>query len=452
MIFVARQLVEKIIEHDDTLFLLFVDLKKAYDSIPREALWSVLKKVGVPPKMLSIIRSFHEGMQAEVSVKDMTTDTIEVMNELRQGCTLAPTLFNIYYSAVVADWRNRCLAVGVDVRICHGRKLVGDRTAKSRLSKLRISESQFADDTAIYTTKRDDIVSATTEIVRTDKDWGMTVSVDKTKGMAVGRNVADEDVTPLQLEKGSVEMVQTFQYLGSCIDASGDMKYEITSRIVKAARAFGLLKKPIFLDKNLLIPTKRAVYCAVVLSVLFYRAETWTLKAEHTRRLRSFHNRCIRIILGVTRYEQWKQRLSSERLAHEFGLQEPVESMLMSHRLWWLDHLGRMGGERMPKQLLFGELEKKRPFCGPRKRWRDLVSSDLRTLDVLDNWYELLAQDRPQWHRVCKDRIEKCQSEASECAANRCSGNRDFSCQCGRTFRRKGDLTRHSRFCAYNNR
>ena len=60
----ARQLVEKTIEHDDTLFVLFVNLKKAYDSIPRQALWRVLKKVGVPHKMLSIIRSFHEGMQA----------------------------------------------------------------------------------------------------------------------------------------------------------------------------------------------------------------------------------------------------------------------------------------------------------------------------------------------------------------------------------------------------
>ena len=449
MIFVSRQLVEKTIEHDDTLFVLFVDLKKAYDSIPRQALWSVLKKVGVPPKMLNIIQSFHEGMQAEVSVKDMTTDTIEVMNGLRQGCTLAPTLFNVYYSAVVADWRNRCLVAGVDMRFRHGRKLVGDRTAKSRLSTVKIFESQFADDTAIYTTSRDAIVSAMTEITRTARDWGMTVSVEKTKGMAVGCNVTDADVTPLQIENGSVEMVDTFQYLGSCIDASGDMKNEISNRIAKASRAFGSLRKPIFQDKNLSIQTKRAVYCAVVLSVLFYGAETWTLKAEHTRRLRSFHNRCIRTILGVTRYEQWKQRLSSTRLAREFGLQEPIESMLMSHRLRWLGHLGRMGEERMPKQLLFGELEKKRPFSGPRKRWRDMVSTDLRTLDILDNWYEL-AQDGPQWRRVCKDGIERCQSEDSECAANRQSGS-DFSCQCGRTFRRKGDLTRHSRFCAHNN-
>ena len=59
MIFVVRQLVEKAIEHGETLFVLFVDLKRAYDSVPQQALWRVLEKCGVPTTMLSIIQSFH---------------------------------------------------------------------------------------------------------------------------------------------------------------------------------------------------------------------------------------------------------------------------------------------------------------------------------------------------------------------------------------------------------
>ena len=50
------------------------------------------------------------------------------MNRLGQGCTLAPTLFNIYISAVVANWRDRYEEVGVSVLYKHGRKLVGDRS------------------------------------------------------------------------------------------------------------------------------------------------------------------------------------------------------------------------------------------------------------------------------------------------------------------------------------
>ena len=66
MVFVARQLVEKAREHQSDLFVLYVDLKKAYDSVPRSALWCVLEKLGVPPTIISIIRSFNEDMCAKV--------------------------------------------------------------------------------------------------------------------------------------------------------------------------------------------------------------------------------------------------------------------------------------------------------------------------------------------------------------------------------------------------
>ena len=56
---------EKTREHEDSLV---IDLKKAYNSVPRSTLWSVLVKCGVPPMMLSIIKSFHEEMEASVRV------------------------------------------------------------------------------------------------------------------------------------------------------------------------------------------------------------------------------------------------------------------------------------------------------------------------------------------------------------------------------------------------
>ena len=91
MIFVARQLVEKVREHGESLYVLFVDLRKA------------LEKYGVPEKMLNVVKSFHEGKHAKVRLGSTVSDRFEVRNGLRQGCTLAPTLFNIYFSAMVAD-------------------------------------------------------------------------------------------------------------------------------------------------------------------------------------------------------------------------------------------------------------------------------------------------------------------------------------------------------------
>ena len=58
-------------------------------------------------KMLNVAKSFHEGMHAEVRVGLTVTERFEVQNGLQQGCTLAPTLLNIYFNAMVADWCNR---------------------------------------------------------------------------------------------------------------------------------------------------------------------------------------------------------------------------------------------------------------------------------------------------------------------------------------------------------
>ena len=106
---------EKAREHGESLYMLFVDLRKAYDLVPRQALWKVLEKYGVPAKILNVVKCFYEGMHAEVRVGSTVTERFEVWNGSWQRCTLAPTVVNIYFSAMVADWRNRSSGAGVSV-------------------------------------------------------------------------------------------------------------------------------------------------------------------------------------------------------------------------------------------------------------------------------------------------------------------------------------------------
>ena len=87
---------------------MFTELKKAYNSVPRSALWSVLVKCGAPPTMLNIIQSFQDGMEGSVRVRDAVTDGFEVMNGLQQGCTMVHTLFNLYFNAMVSVWHEQC--------------------------------------------------------------------------------------------------------------------------------------------------------------------------------------------------------------------------------------------------------------------------------------------------------------------------------------------------------
>ena len=79
----------------------FIDLQKAYDSVDRELLWVVLARFGVPEKMLTVIRQFHEGMRdLERTYDGEYSEWFDVTQGLRQGCVLSPLFFNIFFAAV----------------------------------------------------------------------------------------------------------------------------------------------------------------------------------------------------------------------------------------------------------------------------------------------------------------------------------------------------------------
>jgi len=83
MIFCACQLIEKAIEQSIS------PVCGSNDSVPREAMWLILIKYGVPVKLVNLINSISEDMQAGISVGDGVTQV--VVSE--KGCVLAPTLF-----------------------------------------------------------------------------------------------------------------------------------------------------------------------------------------------------------------------------------------------------------------------------------------------------------------------------------------------------------------------
>ena len=67
------------------------------------------------------------------------------------ACMCVGGLFNLYFSSVVAYWCPNSSLPGVRFRFRIGRQLVGDRTTKSRLRMASVTESQFADNAALYT-------------------------------------------------------------------------------------------------------------------------------------------------------------------------------------------------------------------------------------------------------------------------------------------------------------
>ena len=89
-------------------------------------MWLTIAKLGVPTSTIQLIQSFHQDMQATIQLDGNSLDAIAIENGLRQGCCMAPVLFNIYALFFVEHWVERVAdiaGVGISVKHKHVRKL-----------------------------------------------------------------------------------------------------------------------------------------------------------------------------------------------------------------------------------------------------------------------------------------------------------------------------------------
>ena len=102
ILFVVRRLQELGRPRKIPLFMRFVDLQKAYDTVDRDLLWKVLARAGVPSVMIDVNRQTHDRMWTRVRIDDGDlSEWFELTQGLRQGCVLSPLLFNIFFAAVM---------------------------------------------------------------------------------------------------------------------------------------------------------------------------------------------------------------------------------------------------------------------------------------------------------------------------------------------------------------
>ena len=103
MIFTARQLQEKCQEQNVDLYLSFVDLTKAFDTVNRQGLWKIMANFGCPSKFIAMVWQFLDGTLARVQNDCKFSDPFPVTNGVKQGCVLASTLLSMMFSAMLTD-------------------------------------------------------------------------------------------------------------------------------------------------------------------------------------------------------------------------------------------------------------------------------------------------------------------------------------------------------------
>jgi hypothetical protein len=87
-------MLEKQWEYNETVHQLFIDFKKAYDSVRREVLYNILIQFGVPIKLVRLIKKRLNETHSTVHIGKHLSDSFPIQNGLKQGDALSPLLFN----------------------------------------------------------------------------------------------------------------------------------------------------------------------------------------------------------------------------------------------------------------------------------------------------------------------------------------------------------------------
>lgn len=401
MIFASRLILEKCREQQRDLYLAFVDLAKAFDTVNRDLLWTILIKFGCTPKFTQAIKNLHTGMTAKVSYGSDTSDPFDVKVGVKQGCVLAPVLFNIYLVAVTLLSRNDFedsdgiqLCYRFDGGLFNTRRL----QAKTKTDTLKIYELQYADDTAIVSHTPESLQHMLNVMNQHYSQLGLQINARKTEVMRAPFASLATGAPPLQLNGIDLPECNSFVYLGSEISSNGYIDQEVTRRIAQAAASYGRLREMVFNNRNLKLQTKLAVYKAVCVSTLLYGSESWTVYSRHIKQLEGFHIRCLMNILSLS----WKDKVPHTEILKRCQMVS-IENHLLQRLLRWIGHVIRMDGSRLPKATLFGQIQEGiRKHGGQLKRFRDYLKKQLGKCNIPFNNLENLAADRKGWRALCK--------------------------------------------------
>ena len=232
----------------------------------------------------------------------------QVLNGVKQGCVLAPTLFSMMFSAMLAE-AFRDNSDGIPIRFWTDGKLFNLRRlhAKSEVKMDCIRDLLFADDCALNASSEPEMQQSMDKFSSACDAFGLTISTEVMYQPAPSKEYTKPTIT---VNGEALKTVDKFTYLGSTL--SRNIDDEVVLRIAKASATFGNLREKVWEREGLSIQTKLKVYKAVILPSLLYSCKTWIVYNRHLKSLNSFHLKSLRKILKI----RWQDKVPDTDVLH----------------------------------------------------------------------------------------------------------------------------------------
>ena len=247
---------------------------------------------------MKIIWLFHDGMMGQVLHGAGTAASFAITNGVKQGCVLAPVLFNLFFACMLSQ-AVKDSEEGVYIRYRLDGSLFDLRrlNAKTKCLQELIQEALYADDCALLAHNERDLQMMVDKFSQASKLFGLTINISKTEVLYQPAPNTNPQEPTITIDGTRLKNIDSFKYLGSIISNDAYLDKEIASRISKASQALGRTRTRVLNQHNICLSTKLKVYSAVVLTSLLYGCETWTLYSKHIKQLEKCHMRALQSIL-----------------------------------------------------------------------------------------------------------------------------------------------------------
>ncbi|CAD6234564.1 GSCOCG00001987001-RA-CDS [Cotesia congregata] len=326
-IFTLNALINNRLKNKKNLYVCFVDLKQAFDTVDRKLLLQKLQKIGIGGKMYKMIETIYKNTTCEVTVNGAKTKVFKINQGVRQGCALSAVLFNIF----IDDMEDEMV-----------RKNIGGTV----MGKTKIYMTKYADDGAAIADTPEGLKEMLKEIEKYADKNRLKVNAKKTKIMVFkngGRAVKNE-----WCYKGEkLEVVNNFKYLGYTFTTKNTHNKHMREMKNKANKVSNATWGVIRRTGRDNIEDRIYLYNTLVRSGCLYGVETWG--CEKTSEMVIMQNKLWRMALGVSRN-------TPSYIVYKETRSEMIE-VLIKDRLWrYIINIVRMGEDRWPKICLREEM------------------------------------------------------------------------------------------------
>ncbi len=255
-VFVLRALFDKYCNvQKQTLYVAFIDFKKAFDSVWHEALFLKLRKAGVCGKFYNIIKNMYQSISCTVKYDNSRQSRdFHVERGVRQGDVLSPLLFNTFVNDIIP-------------------LLQEESNAPPKLIDTAIGCLLYADDLMVLSTTEEGIQNSLNKLHSFCLTWKLEVSLDKSKIMCFHKTGKTKKKN-FMLGNEELKYTDSYTYLGVELSKSGSSKLADQALHKRAMRAWFKMKKLIS-GAGLMPRTILKMLDQLVKPIAIYGAEIW---------------------------------------------------------------------------------------------------------------------------------------------------------------------------------